>query len=613
MPFCLLHMTVLVCGVVAVSNNETSELYYLSLEPETQAGNLMVHCRSNSSDNKVVCMNPGDTLRLDLCVAYNTSVGIMGVLFYCVETDTTVDLFLDGMPLGNFSTGAQSTRNNFWNEIHDSGPIGSLQNLEPGRHYVDLYLNPDQIQGIEIDRLYIGTTDKYITADILACQLNCMCELNEPELHPPETDIKPARFIQRSFPTKCAEEDNVDIALIHPTVQAYRITSFYPGYNSMLSYHRRDFRNCEDVYTEQLWLIKNNPYDMKHNVLINIQSMELDLNSSKPLTVKILFPLKGKSKGFIDADIGSVLMIKFKEIVHDFSIAMSFKGRHERISSEVENHFSKTCITALWSIPDYSWSDQEFNEIELLFATNESQQVVLDYISFNRRQERGETVTTLYENVDTAIVGVNVDFWWRRPHTMTVTMEDGIGDQKLFENIDYIQLQKRILGSSNTSQIFVLYQDGNIRSLPPPIHGLDCVPFGSSVIIGPSDLMCLKPAADIQALHIYQVVPTLRFQITYRDNSTASVEVDTYGFQTEVLVHDIDMAGNRTDIPFARFRSMWVTNGNCNVDHFKINGADGQPILTDWKKLESTWAKFYRSCESKHLNKSPDMCIELLQ
>ena len=606
-------MTIIVWGFIDVQNKETSKLYYLSLEAECQAGYLAVHTRSNASNNKAVFLQPGDILRLDLCIVYNTSIRIMGVSFSSDGKETSAELLLDGLPFGNFSTSAHSNEGEFWNTFHDSGPIGNLFELEPGRHYLDLCINPKQTQGIEVDQFYIGTTDKYTTRDILTCKLSCLCELNRPEIHEQETGVQPATFIQRSFPTKCAEQDNVDIALLHPTVQEYRITASYPGYNSMLNYRVSDFRNCENLSPALLWVISKKPYDSKQDVLSNIESMELDLDPSKPLRVKIAFPLKGKSKGLIDADIGSVLMIKFHKIMHDISIEMTFKGRHKDISSGKMRDLSQTRITALWLIPDYSWSDEEFNEIYLLITTKQSQRVLVDYISLNRRRELGETITTLYEDVDTALVGVNVDFWWRRPNTMTVTVDDGTSNQGVFENIDYIRLQKRNPGCNSTTQLFVLYQDGNSRSLPPLIHGVDWIPFGSSVIIGPSNLTCFKPAADIRALHIQQVTPTLRFQITYNDNSTATVEVCTHKLQTDVHVYDINMSGNRTEIPFVRFRSMWVTNGNCDVDHFKTNGEPGRPILTKWENLESTWAKFYRSCESKHLNKSPDMSIELLQ
>lgn len=610
---CLLKLVVLAHSFNISANDGSPKLHYLTIEAENHACDRGVHRRPYASNHKAVYLKPGGTLRLDLCTAFNASIRIMGVFFFCTGSEITVEVSMDGLPIGKFSTPAHLNTTDRWKEFYDSGPIGELQLLKPGPHYIDLYISPNETELIEIDELYIGTTDNYTTKEILTCQLSCMDELNSPEVHDPKPGLAPATFIQHSFPTKCAERDNVNIALVHPTVQSYRITASYPAYNSMLNHGGCDYRNCGNINAIILWMIRNEPYDSMHNVLTDMESMELMLNASEPLLVKIAFSIDGKSKGLIDADIGSILLIKFKEIVHDFSIDMNFKGRHKNVSTGGTINLNKAHINDMWTIPDYTWSESEHNEIYLLFKTNQTQRVVLDYVALRRRRQRGKTVTTLYEDADTAIVGVNLDFWWRRPYTMNVTVEDNSGNQRVFENIDYIKLKKRTVGCCTMSKMFVLHQDGKASSVPPLIHGLNSVPFGSSFIIGPSNLTCAKPAADIRALHIYQVVPTLRFRVTYYDNSTASVEVSTKGLETEVLVSDIKMTTNRTETPFVLFRSMWVTNGNSNVDHFKTNRENGRPILAPWNNLTSTWAKFYRSCESKHLSKSPDMSIELLQ
>ncbi|XP_029646980.1 uncharacterized protein LOC115220920 [Octopus sinensis] len=586
---------------------ETSELIF---EAEKQPGNLKVHSRSNASNKKVVYLLPGKTLRLDLCIANNSSLRMMGFRYSIDGKATVVLVNIDNQQLQSFSISGHSKGGELWNVFRDSGPARKPLFLSEGIHFLDIHINSNETQGIEIDHLTIMTDNPYISEDLMSCRLSCFHELDKAEPvkkdHTRRSDL--VTLIQRSFPTKCAEQDNIDIAFIHASVKKYRVTPSYPRFDSMLNNRGAMFKDCFSISQSQLWLLKGKPLDPEHNVVMNINSFVLKLTKSRLYKFIIFFPLKGKMSGVIDADIGSNFTVKLKKISRPLYINMTYNGRNSKLSELQHRKFSPRTLKGVWSIPDFTWSESNINAIFLILVSDEDQLVIIDEISLVRRPERGETVKPLYQSLNTILEGVNVDFWWRRPKTMSVILEG-----TKFDNIDFIRLSKRVLGSSDTSQVFVLYQDGNARTLPPLLHGVDWLPFGSSVILGPTNLSSFRPFADIEVFKIVRVEPTLIAVIQYYDNSSANIEVISNRTQTQILVYNISMASVSTFLPFIRFRSMWIKDGLSDVDHIKIDGDKGLHILSTWRILRARNVRFYRSCESKHLSMSPNIKIEILK
>ena len=58
------------------------------------------------------------------------------------------------------------------------------------------------------------------------------------------------------------------------------------------------------------------------------------------------------------------------------------------------------------------------------------------------------------------------------------------------------------------------------------------------------------------------------------------------------------------------FRSMWVADGNADVDH--VSTPQGVwPILTGWENLTSPYVLFFRACISRHNTLSPDIRVDV--
>ena len=64
------------------------------------------------------------------------------------------------------------------------------------------------------------------------------------------------------------------------------------------------------------------------------------------------------------------------------------------------------------------------------------------------------------------------------------------------------------------------------------------------------------------------------------------------------------------DQPIATFRSMWVKNGNCDVECITIKN-NTMPIGEQWNILRGNTFFFHRVSPSIHNKSSPDILIEV--
>ena len=158
--------------------------------------------------------------------------------------------------------------------------------------------------------------------------------------------------------------------------------------------------------------------------------------------------------------------------------------------------------------------------------------------------------------------------WWR-PYTMNVV----VGDQE--DSGHYLRLYRKIAGEDSWPQFLVLYEDGNMRLKPHPPEGRPDVCFGSSVILGPATLGT-RPYVDIQEVEVN--TQTLSLAITYRDGGEANVNLSVNRMEAAA---DVQVGYETTGNPVATFRSMWVADGNSDVDH--VEAGQGEfPILGTW-------------------------------
>ncbi len=181
-----------------------------------------------------------------------------------------------------------------------------------------------------------------------------------------------------------------------------------------------------------------------------------------------------------------------------------------------------------------------------------------------------DVCTKIYDDGINVVRVCTMSEWWR-PYTMTVVVPGRTADAH------YLELYRKIQGANEWPEFMVLYEDGNMRLIPHPPMGRLSVCWGSSVIVGPA-VPAVRPYVDIQEV---RVTPTpLSLDITYRNGGTAHLDISVDRNQAVVEVQvNYDLTN-----PFVTFRSMWVVDGNADVDH--IQNQDGDfPILGNWTCL----------------------------
>jgi len=188
--------------------------------------------------------------------------------------------------------------------------------------------------------------------------------------------------------------------------------------------------------------------------------------------------------------------------------------------------------------------------------------------------------------------------WWR-PYLMTVKV-NGNNYQG-----HRLVLNKKIDDAQSYPEVLVLYEDGNLRSKPHPPQGRPDVCFGSSVIIGPvNDEKSKRPYVDISEVSIEPETPCL--DITYLGGEKSYICLSVNRSEAHVRVHP----EYGTAKPFAVFRSMWIEDGNADVDHLEWSGGN-IPILSQWNTLDGMVWYFHRETESKHNTSAPDITVAL--
>ena len=563
--------------------------------------------RSDALKKKAVLLKSGDSLNITLCVRRDAEYTVRSVRYSNDGAADAVSLWLDSQKIGSFSSSEASKYGLQWNVFHESKQIGTSMNLQIGTYVLRLCVDSADVFGIEIDAIFLQTTDMTVGEEILECILYCLPNPKH-DTDAINSTVSPMQLVQHSFPTKCAEQDNIDIAIYHDHITRYQITATYPKYNHSLNTRHAIFDNCEDLSPQLLWRLKNKPYDPAQNVQTNLKSFELNLSKNEPMIINITFRLKGKDNGSIDSDIGSVLKVAFKNLYNSFDITCRFITRNGYFSAPIKSFVTKEQQNFTCATPDYTWTEHKINTIQLILISSLDNVVQIDVMQLSRRDEKGQTKTNIYKDQDTIIEGRNVDFWWRRPRTMAVKLQD-----EIFQNIDFIVIYKRVPATTRFNQILVLYEDGNSRLLPLPSKDIDWIPFGSSVIIGQSDLPSFRPVAVISRIDVVSITTSfIEIRLHYLDGGSALVTISTNNIKTVLEVSQLNFGRSLQKYPFARFRSMWVTDGKCDVDHLKVDSGQNIEILKPWNKLNGSVVEFFRMCQSIHLNLSPDISLQVL-
>ena len=582
---------------------------------EAEAGNYTgdTVTRSAASNQHTVRLRQGQFIVNSFTTSGNCSVRFINIVYTNDGDSDTIAASLDGRVVGMFRTLSRTGGGNLWNVPRNSGRIGDAIELGPGLHQTRIEAITTDRYEVEIDRVIL-TTECNVSSS-MCYSLNSLPHVTESC----SDNNMTGNAQQKSTQTACAEEDNIHIPLYHSDIHEYTIIATLPQYAASTVTNNRDpdFTNCEQT-SRSIWAI-GTPDQSGNEFNSSCISQQNFTVGGPPLTLcgqinehdiqqqTIVFSARGRSSGLVDATIGSLFTVTFTTVTGILVVEARCYGREQRWISLGIATFSSGQLTHTWHIPDLTWAEGLNNNFIQLVTTAGSTvnaRAFYDYLKLERRQERGETVTRIFSGFYTVIEVVEIDFWWLYPDAMTVYQTD-TGQQ--WSNVSYFRISQRIPGTPYYPQVFVLYQDGNSRILtfPPPRLESSWIPFGSSVIIGPSDPNAVRPYAAISRVDIN--VAELKMTVHYQYGGQAVIMLMTNRSSTVLKVTNITYAGNAS-LPFATLRSMWVTDGNSDADRIATESSVWN-IQHGWNKISGTNILFFRECVSQHNTLSPDIRV----
>jgi hypothetical protein len=213
-------------------------------------------------------------------------------------------------------------------------------------------------------------------------------------------------------------------------------------------------------------------------------------------------------------------------------------------------------------------------------------------------QLNADTCNKIFDDGQYAVEVCDTPEWWR-PFKMQVNAGGNSAEGA------YFRIYAKIADEMSWPQFLVLYQDGNMRLIPHPKPGRASVCFGSSVIVGPAPV-AQRPFIDIERVDL--TFYPLSMKVVYKEGGFAAMAMLVDRESATVFVTPNYAKG--MDRPFAVFRSMWVQDGNCDVERIQTADSD-EAILGAWESQSSTHWRFYRSNISTHNTSAPDILVEM--
>lgn len=156
--------------------------------------------------------------------------------------------------------------------------------------------------------------------------------------------------------------------------------------------------------------------------------------------------------------------------------------------------------------------------------------VVIDSIILKSR-ETVHNKTVLFKDNKYIIEGTDIDFWYMGENTMTITSKY---TKEEFYDMDRIQVYVKLPWSSGYSQVFSLYHDGLVSLLPMTPHGLDWIPFGTSIVIGPNNASDARPTSPIKSIEMDTI--NMKFDVEFIHGDRASLYIDAMHPETILTV-----------------------------------------------------------------------------
>lgn len=602
----ILRTIIVVCIVLSTLHVTLSKVFTLEVEKFAPASMRMP--RSGASENFTVLMKNGDFIHIEICLRDATFVRIENIVFSNDGDADSISATIDERNMGTFqSTSTHGNLGNDWNSFMSSGPLQGKAMLDLGRHVITLRSATDE-WGIEIDNIVLAVGDELIKHEDLLCNLYCS-DIKYDSV--PRTDSIPSgKFVQKSMATLCSEQDNVKVQLFHDTATNFDITAALPKYTSFANNKKPIYDNC--VLSKPYWIFVNKTVNPMQDA-VKSDGATLAFSGSfhrTVVTVKFSFKKITPTRELDERLVNSVLYVKLRNM-HRENVHITPEYKKGNVWIRLQDiELTPFANEYTWDFKDRTWDIIQDNAVRL-FIKPGHQQVIVDTVKLESRSPPDTTVD-LYADSNMVYQAVRLGFWqhWADdPNSMTLVVIKGKMEEH--HKIDSLRIYAKVPWTGGYSQVFVLYQDGRVRLQAMTPHGLDYVPFGSSVYIGqPESVNSMRPYAPIQKITISTVTSSLN--VEYKDGNRASLTLETMVNETKLKVRECVFKRNRNVYPLMTFKSMWVSDGNAHADHVTINGDISRHVMADWKELFGITAVFFKKCISVHNTQAPDMTIKIL-
>lgn len=581
-----------------------TKLFILQSDNTRTTENHVVRRSVNASNGIALMVTETAPLSINFCIREKTTVRLNNFRFAHADENSLFTVNLDhGYWLGTY----YSPPKGGWDDFIDTGKFPREYTFDAGWHVMKVDVRPGS-SNISVDYIEFEIDDERMNTDILQCVIMCIQEAKFEERNPELTARTEGTVIsQQSYDTKCAEVDNVNIPMFNPAVSRFLVTATFPQYKSFANRRHDNLTNCPHLPPE-LWRFSeftasSDTADIrgKNSTLTFIPKD----TTRKSIALIASFKLEGEKEGSIDSKIGNELYMKFRSLPAAVTVLMQYRDSAGRMSDASVRTFDPHTLEHMWTIPDFTWTEEDDNYIVLSMESDVTVKFEVDYLQLIKRPMVADNVTTIYRSDDVIIEAVNVQLSWLAPKTMTVRLSNG----KIAENITFIRIYRPIPWNNGYAQVFVLYNDGNVRLLPTAPDGTDWIPFGTSVIIGQTKNDRVRPYTVITQVDI--VPERWQMQVYYEDGGSVRMKLNSTIEETQLLVDDITFMQDRFTHPFVTIRSMYVDEGNTDVDSVKVDNKDTYHIMDKWGSITGRSFAFHRRCISTHLTLSPDIQVDV--
>lgn len=562
--------------------------------------------RSEAIGRKAVHLIQGQYLEYTFCVRKETKVQVSNIRFSNDGPHDEYVIEIDGNVVGKFETGTQTGSGAAWNDYHSSGQVGNPVDLGAGSHKVKLTTVFSDQRGDEVDFITLDVDDRNLDEMGFYCDKFCSDDIAFKNVSTQDS-VPSSRFEQNSFKSSCSEESNVRVAVFNDIADTFRLTATIPQYRTFSNNRVPIFSGCNF----------NRPSLNLSNILIDPYGQTITTKKMKTvfagsptymiMTTTFYPSVLSFVRGVDENRVGSILTIKFRNEGPVFDLDVSYLGESRRyISFDRLKIDPQNETTYTWTFPDYSWSADQDNILRLGFTSSQTMNVVIDSIILKSR-ETVHNKTVLFKDNKYIIEGTDIDFWYMGEKTMTITSKY---TKEEFYDMDRIQVYVKLPWSSGYSQVFSLYHDGLVSLLPMTPHGLDWIPFGTSIVIGPNNASDARPTSPIKSIEMDTI--NMKFDVEFIHGDRASLYIDAMHPETILTVKYNSVMHDRKLYPLMTLSSMWISDGNSLVDRISVNNDADRNIIGNWTTLYGLSAVLYRKCISSYNTLSPDLKLETI-